>query len=169
MHVSRYLRAASTLFGVRYRKGRFPYLFRNRIDSNENPDSRLIINMRDNKRNAGDGSHQIFPFTSSLIVASCDGGSQNFLHRGGCIEGVASSGIVGSSRSTFKLKEFPGRCDTVLNKDLAASPSALIPHSRGTRARVRVHKVPPFAWGKASAPETDAARIKGITYAERTV
>lgn len=86
MHVSRYLRAASTLFGVRYRKGRFSYLFRNRIDSNENPDSRLIINMRDNKRNAGDGSHQIFPFTSSLIVASCDGGSQNFLHRGGCIE-----------------------------------------------------------------------------------
>lgn len=166
MHVSRYLRAASTLFGIRYRKGRFPYLFRNRIDSNENPDSRLILNIRDNKCNAGDASHQIFPFTSSLIVVSCDRGSQNFLHGGG---GGASSGIVGSSRSTFKLKEFPGRCDTVLNKDLAASPSALIPHSRGTRARVRVHKVPPFAWGKASAPETDAARIKGITYAERTV
>lgn len=167
MHVSRYLRAASTLFGIRYRKGRFPYLFRNRIDSNENPDSRLILNIRDNKRNAGDASHQIFPFTSSLIVVSCDRGSQNFLHGGR--GGGASSGIVGSSRSTFKLKEFPGRCDTVLNKDLAASPSALIPHSRGTRARVRVHKVPPFAWGKASAPETDAARIKGITYAERTV
>lgn len=121
--------------------------------------------MRDNKRNADDVTHRIFPFTSSLIVASCDRGWQNFLHSGR----GASSGIVGSSRSTFKLKEFPGRRDTVLNKDLAASPSALIPHSRGTRARVRVHKVPPFAWGKASAPETDAARIKGITYAERTV